>query len=37
MTNRLDGVLFRDHVPSPNHGLGPLACEAPNRIKEAAA
>src|ERR1700694_4566888 len=26
---------FPDHAPSPNHGRGPLACEAPHRIKEA--
>src|SRR6476619_6405081 len=24
-----------DHAPSPNHGRGPLACEAPHRITEA--
>src|SRR5579864_6120316 len=26
---------FPDHAPSLNHGRGPVACEAPHRIKEA--
>jgi hypothetical protein len=26
---------FADHAPSPNHGRGPLACEATHRIKDA--
>src|SRR5207302_1684933 len=29
------GHAFPDHAPSVNHGRGPLACEAPHRIKEA--